>query len=87
MTLEILTAKELAKLMRVSPDTIYALAARGELPGRRVGRIWRFPKDAIETYIREQISPLPVTRDRLWSDSERLAFGSANQASSAEGMS
>ncbi len=54
MTLEILTAKEVAKLMRVSRDTVYAIAARGELPGRKVGRIWRFPRDAIEAFIRER---------------------------------
>ncbi len=53
MALDILTAAEVAKLLRVSRDTVYTLASRGELPGRRVGRTWRFPKDAIESYIRE----------------------------------
>jgi excisionase family DNA binding protein len=48
---EILTVGEVAKLMRVSRDTVYRLAVAGELPGRRVGRIWRFPKDAIQSYL------------------------------------
>ena len=52
MAFDILTAAKAAKLIRVSRDTVYALAARGESPGLRVGRIWRFPQDAIENFIR-----------------------------------
>jgi len=37
--------------MRISRDTVYRLAARGDLCGRKVGRIWRFPKSAIEEYV------------------------------------
>lgn len=53
MALDILTAAEVAKLLRVSRDTVYSVAARSELPGRRVGCIWRFPKNTIESFIRE----------------------------------
>ncbi len=53
MVQEFLTGDEVARLLRVSRDTVYTLASRGELPGRRVGRTWRFPKDTIESYIRE----------------------------------
>ena len=49
----VLTGHEVAKLLRVSRDTVYRLAARGELPGRKIGRIWRFPKDAIQEYLCE----------------------------------
>ena len=54
MAVENLKVGEVAKLLRVSRDTVYRLAARGELPGRKVGRIWRFPRAAIDEYMCER---------------------------------
>lgn len=50
-TPDVLTVVEVAAFMRVSRETVYRLAARGELPGRKIGRIWRFPKEAIQQYV------------------------------------
>ncbi|MFH1746550.1 MAG: helix-turn-helix domain-containing protein [Planctomycetota bacterium] len=50
-TPDVLTVGEVAAFMRVSRETVYRLAARGELPGRKIGRIWRFPKAAILKYV------------------------------------
>ncbi len=55
-TPDVLTVGEAAAFMRVSRETVYRLAARGELPGRKIGRIWRFPKDAIHEYLWERES-------------------------------
>jgi len=52
-TTGVLTVAEVAVFMRVSRETVYRLAVRGELPGRKVGRIWRFSKDAIQDYLCE----------------------------------
>ena len=54
MSLQVLTGGEVAKLLRVSRDTVYRLAASGELPGRKIGRIWRFSRDAIEQYLQNR---------------------------------
>ncbi len=65
MGLELLTVSEVMDLLRMSRDTVYRLAARGQLPGRKVGRAWRFPKDVIEAYLRQRIGraqPLPGDR-------------------------
>ena len=51
VTSDVLTVGEVAAFMRVSRETVYRLAARGELPGRKIGRIWRFPQDAIQKYV------------------------------------
>jgi len=48
-----LTGDEVARLLRVSRDTVYRLAARGELPGRKTGRIWRSTRSAIEDCLSE----------------------------------
>jgi excisionase family DNA binding protein len=44
---DVLTAEQLAELLQVDVKTVRALAARGELPGRRLGRHWRFSRDAV----------------------------------------
>ncbi len=47
----VMTVAEVAAFMQVSRETVYRLAARGELPGRKIGRIWRFPKGAVQKYV------------------------------------
>jgi excisionase family DNA binding protein len=44
---DVLTAEQLADLLQVDVKTVRALAARGELPGRRIGRHWRFSREAV----------------------------------------
>ena len=51
-----LTVMEVANLMRVSKMTVYRLLHSGELPGLRVGRSFRVPADALETYLRSAVT-------------------------------
>jgi len=44
---KLLTAKELADFLKLSEPTIYKLAAKGELPGFRIGDSWRFEMEEI----------------------------------------
>ncbi len=67
MNIELLTVEEVMELVRISRDTVYRLAAKGELPGRKIGRTWRFPKDEIEAFIR--MRPLSANAE---TEDERL---------------
>ncbi len=49
--LQLLTCDEVAEILRVSSETVRQLAASGELPGRKIGRAWRFPRIAIESFL------------------------------------
>ena len=44
---EVLTAEQLADLLQVDAKTVRSLAARGDLPGRKLGREWRFSRRAV----------------------------------------
>ena len=44
---EILTVKQVSKLLKLHPRTIYKLAQTGMIPARRVGKSWRFLKSEI----------------------------------------
>lgn len=43
----VLTTEQAAELLQVHPNTVLSLAGKGELPGRKVGRDWRFRKSAL----------------------------------------
>ena len=48
----LLTANEVADLMRVSRMTVYRLIKTGEMPALRVGRGYRFREEDVPDYLR-----------------------------------
>ena len=48
---EIMTTKEVAKYLRLHEITVCKHAAEGKMPAVRVGRVWRFDKEAIDKWI------------------------------------
>ena len=44
---EILTSAQAAELLQIHPRTLYKLARKGSIPGRKLGGGWRFSKDEI----------------------------------------
>ena len=49
--LEVLNSTEAATLLRVSRETVVREARGGRLPGRRVGKEWRFSRGALLTWL------------------------------------
>ena len=45
---QIMTTKELAKYLKLHEITICKYAAEGKIPAIRIGRVWRFDKEAID---------------------------------------
>lgn len=48
---DVLTAKEAAELLRINPDQLRILATRGEIPGKKVGGVWRFLRSKLIAYL------------------------------------
>ncbi len=44
---EVLTADELADLLRADVDAVVSLAEEGEIPGRQIAGEWRFARSAV----------------------------------------
>jgi len=57
---DILTAEELSAKIRISAATVRRAASRGDIPGMRIGRDWRFSYKAVVATIG---SPHPVDDD------------------------
>lgn len=53
---EILTIHEIAEYLKIKEKTAYALVARGDIPGFKVGGSWRFRRSEIEKWIKKQES-------------------------------
>jgi excisionase family DNA binding protein len=49
---DVLTADDVAALLELKPYTVKEYARRGILPGRKLGRTWRFLRPELEEAIR-----------------------------------
>ncbi len=41
------TVEEVADYLKLQPETIRSMARRGELPALKIGKVWRFQRQAI----------------------------------------
>jgi len=48
---QMMTTKELSKYLKLHEITVCKYAAQGKIPAIRIGRVWRFDKDAIDEWI------------------------------------
>ena len=52
-----LAIEDLDAYLRLSKSTLYKLAHKGKAPGQKVGRHWRFHKDAIDGWLKTHPKP------------------------------
>ncbi len=51
---DIFTIKEISLYLKLAEKTAYRLASDGKLPGFKVGGAWRFRKEEVDRWIKEQ---------------------------------
>lgn len=56
---DILTLNEVASYLKAGRRTIYRLAASGEIPAFKLGGTWRFSRNDIESWIKQQSAGSP----------------------------
>jgi len=60
---QVLTLQECSLYLKIAESTIYVLARSGKLPCQKVGRNWRFSKDALDRWLKGEDGFLkPITR-------------------------
>jgi len=52
----ILTTNEVAEMLRLHPMTVCKYAAAGKIPCIQLGRVYRFRKEDIETWLRKKMT-------------------------------
>ena len=50
----VLTVDEAAEYLRIPKSSLYKLAKEGKIPCKKVGRHWRFHRDAIDMWLANQ---------------------------------
>ena len=50
-----MTVKEVAEMLRLSPQTLYKLLKEGQIPAIKVGSQWRFDRDRVREWIGSQL--------------------------------
>lgn len=53
---EIMTLEEVAKYLKLKPQTIYAWAQNEKIPAAKLGKEWRFKKSVIDKWFNEHFS-------------------------------
>ena len=51
----VMTIDDLAAYLQVAKSTLYKLAQEGKVPGQKVGRHWRFHRDAIDAWLQADV--------------------------------
>lgn len=52
---EIMTLEEVAKYLKLKPQTIYTWAQSGKIPAAKLGKEWRFRKSVIDKWFNTHI--------------------------------
>lgn len=52
---EIMTLEEVAKYLKVKPQTIYTWAQTGKIPAAKLGKEWRFRKSVLDKWFNNHI--------------------------------
>lgn len=48
---DVMTIDELASYVKVSKSTLYRLVQNGKVPGQKIGKHWRFRREAIDRWL------------------------------------
>jgi len=58
----VLTIEELSAYLKIPKSTLYKLVREGKVPSQKVGRHWRFRKEAIDRWLDETQAEEPDTK-------------------------
>ena len=48
-----MSVEEIASYLGVSKDTIYGWITKREMPAHKVGRLWKFKSDEVDSWVRD----------------------------------
>lgn len=61
---DILTIDELSTYLKIPKSTLYKLVREGKIPSQKVGRHWRFRKEAIDRWLDDTRSQESISEDK-----------------------
>lgn len=61
---DVLTIGELSAYLKIPKSTLYKLVREGKVPSQKIGRHWRFRKEAIDRWLEEAYTDTKDGGDR-----------------------
>jgi excisionase family DNA binding protein len=58
--IEVMTIREVSTYLRIPQSSLYKLAQEGKIPGKKVGRHWRFHRTAIDNWLQGLTTETPA---------------------------
>ena len=52
---DIMTLEEVAKYLKLKPQTIYTWAQKGKIPAAKLGKEWRFRRSVIDDWFNQHL--------------------------------
>jgi excisionase family DNA binding protein len=53
--MEVMNIEEVARYLKLKPQTIYVWAQQGKIPAAKIGKEWRFRKDVIDEWFNQHL--------------------------------
>ncbi|RKZ31150.1 DNA-binding protein [bacterium] len=60
---EIMTVADVARYLKLKPQTIYKWAQEGKIPAAKLGKEWRFRRSVIDAWLDAQIAESPAMKE------------------------
>lgn len=54
--MEVLDLEGACEFLKIAKPTLYKYVRTGQIPAFKVGRIWRFHKESLDTWVRGRVS-------------------------------
>jgi excisionase family DNA binding protein len=51
----LIDAQDAARILKLHPVTVREMAARGDIPCLRIGRVWRFRASSLDAWVESQL--------------------------------
>lgn len=62
-----MTIEEVAQYLQLSRDTVYKFAQKGKIPASKIGKQWRFKRDEIDSWVKNEQRPSNKIQKHKWS--------------------
>lgn len=62
--MEVLDMKDACEFLKIARQTLYKYVRTGEIPAFKVGKVWRFHRESLDTWARNRVKEDTSTRRR-----------------------
>lgn len=83
---DIMTLEEVARYLKVKPQTVYKWAQEGQIPGTKLSKEWRFRKSILDEWLDTAILHSKAGFDLLLRSSQKAVHQRGLTAEELEGL-